>query len=188
MATDPEQSGFVSRGGAKLAAALAEFHVDPAEKICADLGANVGGFTDCLLRRGARKVYAVDTGYGVLDYSLRKDPRVVVMERVNALHVHLPELCDLVVIDLGWTPQRRILPYARELMKPDGQMISLVKPHYEAPKELLRGGVLEPADAEQVFQQVLQAISEWKLTVKAWMQSPLRGAGGNVEYLIFLQK
>jgi 23S rRNA (cytidine1920-2'-O)/16S rRNA (cytidine1409-2'-O)-methyltransferase len=115
---------FVSRAGQKLSAALDRFGVDPKGLICADLGSNVGGFTDCLLQRGATKVFAVETGYGVLDYKLRKDSRVVVMERVNALHVTLPELMDLVVIDLGWTPQKHILPHARELIKAEGRIIS----------------------------------------------------------------
>jgi len=178
---------YVSRGGLKLAGALDAFGVDPAGKICADLGANVGGFTDCLLKRGAAKVYAVDTGYGTLDYSLRKDSRVVVMERVNALHVRLPEPVDLVVIDLGWTPQKKVLPLARRMIKPDGRIISLVKPHYEAPKNLLKGGILEPQASEDVFKKVLEEIKDWKLTVEGWIQSPIRGSGGNIEYLVSLQ-
>jgi 23S rRNA (cytidine1920-2'-O)/16S rRNA (cytidine1409-2'-O)-methyltransferase len=188
MTTRPNESQFVSRAGLKLAGALDQFSVDPAGMVCGDLGSNVGGFTDCLLKRGAAKVYAVDTGYGVLDYKLRKDPRVVVMERVNAMHVTLPELVDLVVIDLGWTPQKLILPHARDLIKPDGRLISLVKPHYEAPKELLHAGVLEPQDAEKVFKEVLQKISGWNFTIKKWIQSPIQGTGGNFEYLVLLEK
>lgn len=179
-----EDSRFVSRAGRKLAAALDQFHADPAGWICADLGSNVGGFTDCLLQRGAYRVYAVDTGYGVLDYRLRKDPRVVVMERVNALHVRLPEPMDLVVIDLGWTPQRLILPRARDLIKPTGRIISLVKPHYEAARERVKGGVLEPPAAKEVFDGVLRVIPDWGLTVEGWIESPVRGTGGNTEYLI----
>ncbi len=188
MATPEPDVKFVSRGGLKLAAALEAFGVDPNGLICADLGANVGGFTDCLLKRGAAKVYAVDTGYGTLDYWLRKDSRVVVMERVNALHVRLPELADLIVIDLGWTQQKWILPHAWELMKPDGRIISLVKPHYEAPKSLLKGGVLEPQASEEVFRQVLAEIPSWGLAVKGWIQSPVVGSGGNIEFLVLLDK
>ncbi|MFA5863054.1 MAG: SAM-dependent methyltransferase [Phycisphaerae bacterium] len=189
MSTKAEESGFVSRAGLKLASAMDHFRVDPTGLVCADLGANVGGFTDCLLRRGAGKVYSVETGFGVLEYKLRKDPRVVVMERTNALHVRLPELVDLAVIDLGWTPQRLILPRVRELIKPEGQIISLIKPHYESAKELLhlRGGVLDPSDSEKVFRRIVQAIPEWKLTVIGWMQSPITGMGGNVEYLVLLK-
>jgi 23S rRNA (cytidine1920-2'-O)/16S rRNA (cytidine1409-2'-O)-methyltransferase len=179
---------FASRAGRKLAAALDEFQVAPAGWTCADLGSNVGGFTDCLLQRGAAKVYAVDTGYGVLEYKLRKDPRVVVMERTNALHVRLPEPVDLVTIDLGWTPQRLILPHARSLMKPDGRILSLIKPHYEAPKERLKAGVLDPPAAEEIFREVLDAIPGWGLTVQGQIQSPLPGAGGNIEYLVLLTR
>lgn len=135
---------FVSRAGQKLDHALTTFALDVAGFVCADLGCNVGGFTDCLLRRGASRVYAVDTGYGVLDYRLRKDPRVVVMERTNALHLHLPQPVQLVCIDVAWTRQHHILPAARQLLPPfeQGQIISLIKPHYEADARLLRGGVL----------------------------------------------
>lgn len=190
MSTRPNESQFVSRAGLKLAGALDHFKMDPKGLICADLGANVGGFTDCLLKRGAQKVYAVDTGYGVLDYKLRKDSRVVVMERMNALHLTLPEPMDLVVIDLGWTPQRLILPRARELIKPEGWIISLVKPHYEASKELLQGhgGVLTLEEAETVFHDVIKKIPEWKLAISGWVQSPIQGTGGNVEYLVLLRR
>src|SRR4051812_36399113 len=101
---------FVSRAGQKLYHGLTEFKINPAGLVAADLGCNTGGFTDCLLQLGARKVYAVDTGYGVLDYKLRKDPRVVVMERTNAMHVVLPEMVGIVVIDVAWTRQKNILP------------------------------------------------------------------------------
>src|SRR4051812_44384353 len=120
---------FVSRAGLKLDHALAHFGIDVAGLVCADLGCNAGGFTDCLLQRGAAKVYAVDTGYGMLDYKLRKDPRVVVMERTNAMHAELPETVDLVVIDVAWTKQRHILPAARRMVKPQGAVVTLVKPH-----------------------------------------------------------
>ena len=182
------ESQFVSRAGVKLSAALDRVGVDPPGMVCADLGANVGGFTDCLLQCGAVKVFAVETGYGVLEYKLRKNPRVVVMERVNALHVKLPELCDLVVIDLGWTPQKRILPHAREMLKAGGKIISLVKPHYEAPKQMLKAGVLRPEDSEVVYQQVLKEIPDWGLCLAGEMESPLVGAKGNREYLIVLEK
>src|SRR3569623_385074 len=111
---------FVSRAGQKLEHALASFRCDVNGFVCADFGSNTGGFTDCLLKRGAAKVYAIDTGYGVLDWKLRKDPRVVVMERTNAMHVTLPEPVALVVIDVAWTRQRHILPAARLLLKDEG--------------------------------------------------------------------
>jgi 23S rRNA (cytidine1920-2'-O)/16S rRNA (cytidine1409-2'-O)-methyltransferase len=110
------------------------------------------------------------------------------MERTNALFVRLPEPCDLAVIDLGWTIQKKILPHARELIKPDGKIISLVKPHYEAPKNLLKGGLLTPEQSEQVFQEVLLQIPEYKLRLLDQVLSPITGTGGNAEYLILLER
>src|ERR1051325_6404712 len=115
----PEKA-FVSRAGQKLEHALATFKVDVNGWVCADLGSNVGGFVDCLLQRGAKKVYAIDTGYGALEWKLRKDPRVVVMERTNAMHVTLPEKVKLVSIDVAWTKQKNILPAARKMIEDDG--------------------------------------------------------------------
>src|SRR5215207_8320712 len=116
---------FVSRAGLKLDHALATFAINVAGKSCADLGSNTGGFVDCLLQRGAAKVYAIDTGYGALEWKLRKDPRVVVMERTNAMHVKLPEQVGVVTIDVAWTKQRHILPAARRMVTDDGDVITL---------------------------------------------------------------
>src|SRR5215211_6983390 len=137
---------FVSRAGQKLEHALATFQLDVANKVCADLGSNTGGFVDCLLQRGAAKVYAIDTGYGALDWRLRKDGRVVVMERTNAMHAELPEPVSLVTIDVAWTRQRHILPAARRMVRPDGSVVTLIKPHYEAERSQLKKGIL-PEDA-----------------------------------------
>src|SRR5271170_5067789 len=122
---------FVSRAGQKLDHALTVWAIDVRQRVCADLGCSTGGFVDCLLQRGAIRVYAVDTGYGVLDWKLRQDRRVVVMERTNAMHVTLPEQISLVTVDVGWTRQRHILPAARRLVAAKGDVVSLVKPHYE---------------------------------------------------------
>src|ERR1700742_400014 len=130
--------GFVSRAGQKLDYGIAHFKLRIDGAVCADLGCSTGGFVDCLLQRGAGKVYAVDTGYGVLDWKLRNDPRVVVMERTNAMHVSLPEQVDWVSIDVAWTKQKRILPAAKAILKPDGRVITLIKPHYEAAASDLR--------------------------------------------------
>lgn len=179
---------FVSRGGLKLDHALRAFGLDVASLVCADLGCSTGGFVDCLLQRGAAKVFAVDTGYGVLDWSLRKDPRVVVMERTNAMHVTLPEPTDLVSIDAGWTRQRHILPSAARLLKRDGRVLSLIKPHYEAsPTQLVRGVLREVALAgvlRAVDEDILQAGFE----VVAMVESPVRGSKGNREFLAWLQR
>jgi 23S rRNA (cytidine1920-2'-O)/16S rRNA (cytidine1409-2'-O)-methyltransferase len=182
-----ETGGFVSRGGLKLAAALDAFHVEPRESICADFGSNIGGFTDCLLQRGAVRVYAVDTGYGTLAYTLRKDDRVVVMERTNAMHVDLPEQVDLVTIDVAWTPQHRILPAAARGLKPDGRIITLIKPHYEADKSLLTKGVLPGEAVENVVEQVCARIADVGLSVQQTIPSPIAGQKGNTEYLALLQ-
>src|SRR5579884_963470 len=119
---------FVSRAGLKLDFALTHFHVDVTDQVCADLGSNSGGFVDCLLQRGAKKVYSIDTGYGVLDWKLRKDLRVIVMERTNAMHVTLPERVSRVTIDVAWTKQQHILPAARRMIENGGLVVTLVKP------------------------------------------------------------
>jgi 23S rRNA (cytidine1920-2'-O)/16S rRNA (cytidine1409-2'-O)-methyltransferase len=128
---------FASRAGQKLDHALSHFGLNVAQKICADLGSNTGGFVDVLLQRGAQKVYAIDTGYGALDWKLRKDPRVAVMERTNAMHVSLPEKVSVVTIDVAWTKQRHILPSARRMIADDAFVMTLIKPHYEAEAALL---------------------------------------------------
>lgn len=183
---DPDNP-FVSRGGLKLAHALRAFSLDVTDLVCADLGCSTGGFTDCLLQHGAGKVYAVDTGYGVLDWKLRKDPRVVVMERTNALHVSLPERVDVVTIDASWTKQRLILVSASRLLPPGGRIVTLVKPHYEAAPRLLRKGVLPPDHLEPVLQQVRLDIADAGFVIAAESPSPILGGKGNSEVLMHLQ-
>lgn len=186
MVTDPDRP-HVSRGGQKLAAALDRFNIDPGGWVCADLGSNVGGFVDCLLQRGARKVYAVDTAYGELAWKLRRDQRVVVMERTNALHVELPEAVSLVTVDVAWTRQHLILPQAGRLLAPGGLVITLIKPHYEAEKHLLHGGVLPEEQVEPVVNQVVARLGELGITVVDMVPSPLRGQGGNREVLALVR-
>lgn len=179
----------VSRAAAKLAAALDAFCIHPDRWVCADLGSNAGGFVDCLLQRGADKVYAVERGYGVLDYSLRRDPRVVVMERCDARHVVLPEKVPLVTIDVGWTRQSQILPAAKRLLwdrQPFGQIISLIKPHYEAAPSLLTGGVLPDELVESVLSPIRAILPSWGLALRGETVSPIRGHGGNAERLWLL--
>jgi 23S rRNA (cytidine1920-2'-O)/16S rRNA (cytidine1409-2'-O)-methyltransferase len=187
MNTPEEPEVYVSRAGFKLAAALRAFELHPAGWICADFGSHTGGFVDCLLRHGAARVYAIEPGYGVLDAGLRRDPRVVVCERTNALRFVCPEPCDLVTIDVGWTPQRLILPAARRCLKPDnGRVLTLIKPQYEAPPEWLAGGVV-PAEHRDAVLAVCRADVRglgWQIAGE--VESPLRGHGGNVEYLWLL--
>jgi 23S rRNA (cytidine1920-2'-O)/16S rRNA (cytidine1409-2'-O)-methyltransferase len=177
---------FASRAGAKLDHALNAFAIDARDLTCADLGCSTGGFTDCLLQRGARRVYAVDTGYGVLDWRLRKDARVVVMERTNAMHVVLPEPVSLVTIDVAWTKQRYILPSAQRLMTLRGEIVTLIKPHYEAERSLLRNGLLPPDQLSAVIARVGQEIRALGLEIKGMVDSPIKGSGGNAEVLAWL--
>ena len=189
---------FASRAGAKLDHALTRLDLDVAGLRCADFGCNVGGFTDCLLRRGALKVYAIDTAYGVLDYRLRSDARVVVMERTNALHCAAPEPVDLVTIDLGWTRQRHAVPAALRWLASGGRIVTLIKPHYELSaqdkKELLSGGVLAEPDARRVLEEVLGSLARLGAVVLGVVESPLGGAKsarrsggpGNREFLALL--
>lgn len=179
---------FVSRGGLKLDHALTAFAVDVAGLVCADLGCSTGGFTDCLLKRGAAKVYAVDTGYGVLDYTLRKDARVVVRERSNAMHVELPERVDFVTIDASWTRQHKLLPNVAKLLKPGGRVVTLVKPHYETDGKALRKGVLPAELVDGVVETVRERIVACGFIVDAITPSPILGGQGNVEVLALLHR
>ena len=180
-------SSFVSRAGQKLEHALSTFALDVNGFVCADFGSNTGGFVDCLLRRGAAKVYAIDTGYGALEWKLRKDPRVIVMERTNAIHVELPEQVRLVTIDVAWTKQRIILPAARRVLADDGQVVTLVKPHYEADTKLLRKGVLPAQQVDEIVTSVEGDIRAAGFDVIARTDSPIQGAKGNREVLMLLR-
>ncbi len=189
-----EDHPYVSRGGLKLAAALEAFDVPVQDAVACDLGCSTGGFTDVLLRHGAARVHAVDTGYGVLDWRLRNDPRVRVHERTNAMHVSLPEPVALVVADAGWTRQGKLLPNVRKLLHDGGgDVVTLVKPHYEVPRNSVpRGGVLEDADARQVLLDLDTVFKEHGFKVVGSIDSPIRGssgrsARGNIEFLVHLR-
>ena len=186
---------FVGRGGVKLRHALDAFALDVRGLTCADFGANVGGFTDCLLQAGAARVYAVDTGYGTLAWKLRKDPRVVVLERTNAIHAPIPEPVDLVAIDLGWTSQRHAIPAALRWLKPQGRIVSLIKPHYELlpeEKRLLRSGVLAEADAERIARRTYDSLPGSGVRHLGLVRSPILGGAskgarlGNAEWLALI--
>ena len=178
---------YVSRAGQKLEHALHVFNIDVTGAVCADFGSNTGGFVDCLLQRGASKVYAIETGYGVLEWKLRNDPRVVVMERTNAIHVELPEPVQFITIDVAWTKQRIILPAAKRVLAPDGSVITLIKPHYEANPKLLRGGVLPGESRSSVLESVQRDMAIAGFDVLAITDSPIRGAKGNAELLAHLR-
>lgn len=201
----PEQPiPFVSRGGLKLRHALDAFALNVTGLICADFGCSTGGFTDCLLKAGAARVYSIDTAYGELAWTLRKDPRVTVMERTNALHAALPTGLtgvDLVVADAGWTTQKRLAPAFLRWMTADApasraRCISLIKPHYEAhardPKDFPKGGVLTLADAQRFCAYACDDLCESGLRVLALAVSPITGgkhsSTGNTEFLALIQR
>ena len=196
MPADPEHP-YVSRGGLKLQAALDGLPFDPADLTCADLGCSTGGFTDCLLRAGAAHVTSVDTGYGILDYRLRVDPRVTVMERTNALHAEPPEGgVDLVVADMSWTPQRHVIPAALAWLKgPESRIISLIKPHYEVKgtddEQHLEGGILPDDIGARVARRVADEMPEHGARSLGLVASPISGSKkksrGNTEWLVFLE-
>jgi 23S rRNA (cytidine1920-2'-O)/16S rRNA (cytidine1409-2'-O)-methyltransferase len=185
------QDGFVSRGGEKLEHALATFGISADGLTCLDAGASTGGFTDVLLRRGAQRVYAVDVGHGQLDWRLREDARVVVMERTNIRTLAgLPEPIDLAVADLSFISLRLALPTISRLLRPDAPIVTLVKPQFEAGKDQVpRGGVIRDPS---VHRRVLFDLWAWALanglTPRGLTPSPIRGPAGNVEFLLWLAR
>lgn len=178
---------FVSRGGEKLQAALDFFKINVKDRIVLDVGSSTGGFVDCLLQNGAAKVYALDTAYGELAWKLRNDPRVVVMERTNILHLEtLPELMDLITIDAGWTKLELVLPVVKKFLKGNGIIIALLKPHYEGGQKKLIKGVV-PADlVEEIKDETIKNIEELEFKVEQIIDSPILGGGGNKEFLLYL--
>ncbi len=180
---------FVSRGGVKLAAALDAFGIDPSGLVCLDVGSSTGGFTDCLLQRGAARVYAIDVGYGQLDAKLRGDPRVVLREKVNARFLsreHVPESADLAAFDLSFISVRLVLPAVVPLLSPGARLVVLVKPQFEAGRgEVGKGGIVR---SEEIRRRVLEEIESFGRglgwAVLGAIPSPLAGAHGNREFLL----
>ena len=180
---------YVSRGGEKLEAALERFSIEYKDKTVADFGSSTGGFVDCLLQHEVRRVYSVDTSYGELDWKLRNDNRVVVMERTNAMHVDLPEKMDLITIDTGWTKQEHVLPNAFLNLKEGGSIISLIKPHYEAKDHLIHAGKLEAGSYDEVIAKVRADIERIGGKILQIIESPIEGArAGNREYLAWIKR
>ena len=194
---EPEVHGstlrYVSRGGLKLEKALKVFCVDPAGKTCIDCGASTGGFTDVLLQNGAKKVYAVDVGYGQLAWKLRQDQRVVNIERCNLRYLteeQVPEKLDLAVMDVSFISIRLILPVIRPFLKEDADFLCLIKPQFEAGRGQVgkKGIVREPEIHFDVIRACLDAAAEDGYAVKGLDWSPIRGADGNIEFLCHLKK
>ena len=179
---------FVSRGGLKLEKALRDFGVDPTGYVCSDSGASTGGFTDCLLQKGASKVFAIDVGYGQLAWSIRTDPRVVCMERTNIRYVtpeDLGEPLDLSVVDVSFISLKIVLPAIRQLLKPTGQILCLIKPQFEAGKDKVgkKGVVRDPAIHREVLEQFVALAGELNMTLRNLTFSPVKGPEGNIEFL-----
>lgn len=184
---------YVSRGGLKLEGALDRLGVDPAGLVVADFGASTGGFTDCVLQRGAARVYAIDVGYGQLHPTLRGDPRVVVMERTNARHLRpddLPEPVDLVVVDASFIGLAKLLPAARGLLRSDGRVVALVKPQFEVGRRNVgKGGVVrDPAVRAAAIEAAAAAAAALGLAPVGRCDSPLPGPKGNVEAFLHLRR
>ncbi|MBN1944581.1 MAG: TlyA family RNA methyltransferase [Bradymonadales bacterium] len=191
LAVQPDS--FVSRGGLKLEAALAGFGIDVNGRVALDIGASTGGFTDCLLQRGAARVYAVDVGYGQLHWSLRQDSRVVVMERRNARYLttdDLCERCDLAVFDLAFISLDKVVPAVLPLLTPAADLVMLVKPQFEATvAEVGKGGVIRDPEVRQaVIARAIGRLTSLGLQERARMDSPIAGPKGNLECLVWFTR
>ena len=184
--TRPSDCPYVTKGGLKLEFALDAFNVNPNGCMAGDFGCHRGGFTHCLLLHGARHVHAIDTAYGVLDWSLRNDSRVTVHERTNLLHWTAPTPLDMIVLDTGWTPQHRSVPAALQSLNPNGTLLSLVKPQYEASRSECVRGVLRPERIEPTLHAVRERLSPI-VDIVGEACSPLLGSGGNVETWLHLR-
>jgi 23S rRNA (cytidine1920-2'-O)/16S rRNA (cytidine1409-2'-O)-methyltransferase len=193
LAVDSPPSPFVSRGGAKLLHALTAFGIDPRGRICLDVGASTGGFTDCLLQHGARRVVAVDVGYGQFAARLRHDPRVHLLERTNIRTLgaeRLPARPDLAVIDVSFISLRLVLPVVIALLDDPGEIVALVKPQFEAGREKVgkRGVIRDPAVHREVLERMRALAGELGLAVRGLTASPLLGPMGNREFLLYLTR
>ena len=182
---------YVSRGGLKLEKALRDFGIRPKDYVCSDSGASTGGFTDCLLQQGARKVFAIDVGYGQLDWKIRSDPRVVVMERTNIRYVtpeQLGEKLDLSVVDVSFISLKIVLPVIKTLLKESGQVVCLIKPQFEAGKEKVgkKGVVREKSTHREVLEGFLSLADSLSFRVLGLTWSPVKGPEGNIEFLAHL--
>ncbi len=184
---------YVSRGGFKLEKAILDFHVDVFDKICFDIGASTGGFTDCMLQNGAKKVYAIDVGYGQFAWKLRNDPRVVCMEKTNVRYVtkeNVSELGHFASIDVSFISLTKVLEPVCNLLSDDGQLVCLIKPQFEAGREKVgkKGVVKDPNVHFDVIKKIIDHVFNMNLFIINISYSPLRGPEGNIEYLIFIDK
>ena len=184
-----EDHPFASRGGIKLQHALEQFKIDVGNKVALDIGASTGGFTDCLLQKGVTKIYAVDVGYGQLDWKLRNDPRVICMDRINARNLKREDLCDdpqLVVVDVSFISLKLILPPVFKILKQQNELVALVKPQFEVGKDEVenKGIIKDPRKRANVLLGLNNFISEQCWVLCQLTESPIQGQKGNREYLI----
>jgi len=184
---------YVSRGGVKLEGAIKEFRLGVQGKVCLDVGASKGGFTDCLLKNGAEKVYALDVGYGQLHWKLRNDPRVVNIEKTNIRYFNGKEIkspIDLATIDVSFISLDKVLPKVKELVRKKGEMVALIKPQFEAGREKVeRGGVVKDKKVHgEIIDKIKLLARGLGLEVKGLISSPIKGPAGNIEYFIYLKK
>jgi 23S rRNA (cytidine1920-2'-O)/16S rRNA (cytidine1409-2'-O)-methyltransferase len=188
-----DDRGYVSRGGLKLEAALRALAISVENRVCLDVGASTGGFTDCLLQHGAQRVYAVDVGYGQLAWQLRQDPRVCVIERTNIRHMppgHLPEMVDIITIDTSFISLRIVVPEAQKFLKPDGRVIALIKPQFEVGKgNVGKGGVVKDSRQHQaVIDDLSRFFAQTGWVCGPVVPSPIIGPKGNQEFVILLSR
>lgn len=184
---------YVSRGGFKLEAALDRFNISVIEKTAIDVGASTGGFTDCLLQRGAKKVYCVDVGYGQLAWRLRQDERVVVLDKVNARYLReekITERLDIAVIDVSFISIKLVIPPVLAVLKPSAEILALIKPQFEVGKgEVGKGGIVKEEDKRlKVVESICDFMRGCALSIKGTMQSPIKGQKGNIEYFVYATK
>jgi 23S rRNA (cytidine1920-2'-O)/16S rRNA (cytidine1409-2'-O)-methyltransferase len=185
------ESAYVSRGGLKLEKALREFHIDVSGRTVLDVGASTGGFTDCLLTHGAARVFAVDVGYGQLDWKLRNDPRVIVFEKTNIRYLNLADLpgaADLATVDASFISLRLILPQVKTLLTPAGEIVALIKPQFEVGKgKVGKGGVVRSSEEHaRVIDEIVHAAENVELIAAGVTESPILGPKGNKEFLLHL--
>ncbi|MBI4822679.1 MAG: TlyA family RNA methyltransferase [Nitrospirae bacterium] len=183
---------YVSRGGLKLSAAIEHFGIDLKEKTAIDVGASTGGFTDCMLKMAAKKVYAIDVGYGQFDWRLRQDSRVVLLEKTNIRYLdkdRIPDEIDIATIDVSFISLTKVIPKVMEFLKPRGEIIALIKPQFELQKaDVSKGGIVRNEEKRQKAIETTKTFSEnLGLTVIGVMQSPVQGQKGNIEYFIYLR-
>ncbi|MCX7794813.1 MAG: TlyA family RNA methyltransferase [Thermodesulfovibrionales bacterium] len=188
-----EEIPYVSRGGLKLEAALEYFNIDVNSKVAMDVGASTGGFTDCLLKRGAKKVYCIDVGYGQLAWSLRNDPRVILFEKTNIRYLPkeaIPEEIDIITVDVSFISLTKVLPKIVEFLKSGGEALCLVKPQFEVgKKDVGKGGIVRDEEKRlSAVEKVATEATKIGFSVSGSFRSPLEGQKGNVEYFLYLKK